>query len=356
MLRRGLLATAVIWWMPATGWWVRFWVRVVWFMGLDYPHSLVLATAQDGLQSCGSRIPSLVVNLDVVRSFFAIADLGSLSKAAERLRVSQSTLTRQMQSLEHDIGGLLFERGPSGVALTAAGHVLREGMAPVLESFDRVVASARRRARGQSADLKIGYIASAAAEYLNPALSLLRARHPEIKVRLFDLSPGEQIAGLRKGDVDIALLGHPGAFLSKEFYVRKIASVPVFVVLSESHARAGDEGIRLEDLKNDVFVGAGEGDLPGHNRWVTTLCRKAGFRPRFVADADSLTHGLSTVIAENGVSLLPIYASKTGVPGVVFKPLIAPSAVWELLVAWQRGRVSTAVQALLESLPKRPSG
>lgn len=290
-----------------------------------------------------------------MRSFFAIADLGSLSKAAERLRVSQSTLTRQMQSLEHDVGGLLFERGPSGVALTAAGHVLHEGMGPVLESFDRVVAAARRRARGQSVDLRIGYMPSAAQDYLNPALSLLRSRHSEIKVRLLDLSPGEQITALRKGEVDIALLGHPGPFLSREFYVRKIASVPVRVVLSESHRRVGEESIHLKDLKEDVFVGAAESDLPGHNRWVTAICRKAGFRPRFVADAESLTHGLSTVITENAVSLLPIYASKTGVPGVVFKPLADSSAHWELVVAWQRGKVSSAVQALLEALPKRPT-
>jgi DNA-binding transcriptional LysR family regulator len=68
------------------------------------------------------------VNLDVLRSFFAICDFGSLSKAAEQLHVSQSTLTRQMQALEAEIGGQLLERGHRGVALTAAGHALLVGM------------------------------------------------------------------------------------------------------------------------------------------------------------------------------------------------------------------------------------
>ena len=64
------------------------------------------------------------MNLDLLRSFFAIAEFGSMSKAAEQLHVSQSTLTRQMQTLETEVGGQLMERGHSGVALTAAGHAL----------------------------------------------------------------------------------------------------------------------------------------------------------------------------------------------------------------------------------------
>ncbi|HEY9250034.1 MAG TPA: LysR family transcriptional regulator, partial [Rariglobus sp.] len=63
-----------------------------------------------------------------MKSFFAIVEQGSLNKAAERLRVSQSTLTRQMQSLEQEVGGALLERSPGGVALTATGHALAEKM------------------------------------------------------------------------------------------------------------------------------------------------------------------------------------------------------------------------------------
>src|SRR3954470_13530940 len=111
------------------------------------------------------------VNLDLLRSFFAISEFGSMSKAAEQLHVSQSTLTRQMQTLETEVGGQLMERGHSGVALTAAGHALLEGMRAVVAKADVVVAEARKLALGQSASLRIGYITSAAGEYLNPALA-----------------------------------------------------------------------------------------------------------------------------------------------------------------------------------------
>ena len=62
------------------------------------------------------------------------------------------------------------------------------------------IEEARRLARGQRDLIRVGYLGSAAQMFLDPALSALRRTHPEVKVKLFDLSPGEQIVALRKGD------------------------------------------------------------------------------------------------------------------------------------------------------------
>jgi DNA-binding transcriptional LysR family regulator len=290
------------------------------------------------------------VNLDLLRSFVEIAARGSLSQAAERLRVSQSTLTRQMHALEHEIGGPVFDRTSAGVSLTATGHALLGRIRPVLAEFDAAIAGARTLARGQSASLRIGYLMSAAPDYLNPALAVLRRTHPEVKVKLLDLSPGEQIAALRRGEIDLALIGDAGAFLAREFYVRRLATLPVLVALAENHPHAGDASVRLADLRADLFVGAAEADMPGHNRWIAQVCRRAGFRARFVGDSESLMHGLATVVTEGAVSLLPEYAKKIAVPGVVFRPLRKPAPTWDLMVAWQRGRLAAPVRTILDAL------
>lgn len=164
------------------------------------------------------------VNLDLLRSFFAISEFGSMSKAAEQLHVSQSTLTRQVQTLETEVGGRLLERGPSGVALTAAGHALLDGMRPVVANADIILSEARKLARGQSASVRIGYIMSAAAGYLNPALVAFRRSHPQTKVHLIDLSPGAQIEALRRGELDVIVLGNLNAAIPREFFVRRIAT------------------------------------------------------------------------------------------------------------------------------------
>lgn len=291
------------------------------------------------------------MNIDVLRSFVAVAELGSLNKAAERLRVSQSTLTRQMQGLEHELGGKLVERSHAGVALTAAGHTLFDGARPLLERLDALVGETRRRARGQSGSLRLGYLMSAAAEFLTPALAEVRRQHPEVKVKLFDLAPGEQCAALRRGELDAAIIGNPDASLSREFFLKRIASLPVAVAMPETHPLSERREIALAELRNEMFVGAKDEDMPGYNRWLIQLCRRARFRPRFVENADGLFHALSLLVAENAVTLLPAPATNSS-PGVVFRPLRERAARWDLVIAWQRGKTTDAVLVLVQALTR----
>jgi DNA-binding transcriptional LysR family regulator len=292
------------------------------------------------------------VNLDLLRSFFAIAEFGSLSKAAEQLHVSQSTLTRQMQTLESEVGGQLMERGHSGVALTAAGHTLLEGMRPVVAKADFVLADARKLARGQSASVRIGYIMSAAGEYLTPALAAFRRSHPQTKVHLVDLSPGAQIAALRRGELDVIVLGNINAAIPREFFVRRIATFPVVVALPETHERAAGEEVSLADLREEMFVGVNRDDIPGFNNWLMKLCRRGGFRPKIVENAESITQSLTLLVAENAVALLPALVERFQIPGVTFRPLRGTTAKWELQVAWHRGKITEPVRELVNLLTK----
>lgn len=292
------------------------------------------------------------MNLDLLRSFFAIAEFGSMSKAAEQLHVSQSTLTRQLQTLEAEVGGQLMERGHSGVALTAAGHALLDGMRPVVAKADVVLADARKLARGQSASVRIGYLTSAGGEYLNPALVAFRRSHPQTKVRLVDLSPGAQIAALRRGELDVIVLGNINAAVPREFFVRRIARFPVRVALPETHELAAGGEVALADLRKQMFVGVNPDDIPGFNNWLIQLCRHGGFRPKIVENAESIAQALSLLVAEDAVALLPALVERFQVPGVVFRPLRGTKATWDLQVAWQRGKITEPVRELVNLLTK----
>jgi DNA-binding transcriptional LysR family regulator len=295
------------------------------------------------------------VNLDLLRSFFAICAHGSLSKAAEQLHVSQSTLTRQMQGLETEIGGRLFERSHAGVALTAAGHALLDGMRPVVAKADSVISSTRKLARGQSASVRIGYIASAAGEYLMPALASLRTAYPQTKVRVVDMSPGQQIAALRSGELDVGILGNINAAVQREFFVRRIASFPVLVAFPETHVLSAREEVELSVLRKELFVGASPENVPGFNNWLVQVCRRAGFRPKIVENAASMSQALSLLVAENAVALLPSMVGKKDVPGLAFRPLSGRPMKWDLQVAWHRGKVMDPVRAFVDALTrKRP--
>jgi DNA-binding transcriptional LysR family regulator len=166
-----------------------------------------------------------------LRAFLIALEEGSLNRAATRLHTSQSALSRQMQTLEAEIGGPLLERTASGVRPTDAGHALASSLPSVLAQYDAAIAEARRLARGQRDLIRVGYLGSAAQIFLDPALFALRRVHREVKVKLLDLSAGEQIAALRKGEIDLALIGQEGALLSTEFYTRKLTTLPVVAVM-----------------------------------------------------------------------------------------------------------------------------
>lgn len=285
-----------------------------------------------------------------LRSFLVVAEEGSLNRAAARLRLSQPSLSRQMQALESEIGGRLLERSSSGVQLTDVGHALAERAVAVLAGYDTAMAEARRLARGQKEELRVGFLGSTARNYINPALAALRVRHPEIKVRLLDLSPGEQLEALRRGEIDVGLIGQEGSVASHDFYTRKLATLPVVAILPLDHPLAGRGKIRLEELKGERFVKAPERDMPGRDRWITQLCRQAGFRPKFAQEAESLSQKLSLVSGEGAVALDPAYLREIPAAGVAMVPISDTYATWDFLVVWQRGRTAAPTLVFLDAL------
>src|SRR5271169_2627697 len=246
--------------------------------------------------------------IEKLRLFLVILEEGSLRRAAERLHISQSAITRQIQLLEHDLGGRVLERTSSGVRPTGGGHTLAERAKTLLADYDSVMAEVRRLVRGESDRLRIGYVASAVQEYLGPALGALRRAYPKIKVKMLDQTPGEMIIALRRGEIDLALTNHGADLLSRDFYTHKLVSVPSIVALPIEHPLASRKRICISELKDEVFVGGADTIVPGYNQKITQFCRRLGkFRPRFVAigEPTSLAEGLVLAANEGAVSLHP---------------------------------------------------
>src|SRR6266403_5361406 len=145
--------------------------------------------------------------IEKLRLFQVILEEGSLRRAAERLHISQSAITRQIQLLEHDLGGRVLERTSTGVRPTNGGHILAEKARSLLADYDSVLAEVRRLVRGESDRLRIGYVASAVQEYLGPALAMLRRTYPKLKVKMLDQTPGEMNNALQRGEIDYAFSG-----------------------------------------------------------------------------------------------------------------------------------------------------
>lgn len=289
--------------------------------------------------------------LSQLRSFLVVVEEGSLHRAADRLRMSQPALSRQMQALEHEVGGRLLERTSTGVEPTNGGYALLKKMKPVLAAYDRAMLEVRRELQGGTEQLCIGFLASAAREYLAPALQVVRQAHPTARLKLLDLTPGEQYQALRDGEIDVGLVDESAAIVRQEFHQRRLQVVRSYVALPEGHALAATRAVRLAALKDDVFVETDNTALPGLAKKMTGYCRTVGkFRARLIGPSHNISESLDLVSNEGAVILLPAFMRHLRHPGVVLRPLADREVTWELMVVWQRGKIGGLLKTLLDGL------
>ena len=295
--------------------------------------------------------------IEKLRLFLTILEEGSLRRAAERCRISQSAITRQIQLLEHDLGGRVLERTSAGVRPTCAGHALAEKARTLLADYDSAIAEVRRLARWESDRLRIGYLASAMQGYLAPALTVLRRTHPKLKIKMFDQTPAEMISALRAGEIDLAMSFYGVDALLHDYYTHKLGSVPSLVALPLDHPLASQRQISISQLKNESFVRMPDDVVPGFNQKIVRFCRRFGkFRPRFVSIEihASMIEGLMTMANEGLIGLSPTFISHLALPNVVMIPIAEKEATWDLFVVWQRGKTPGPLRALLDCLQSKP--
>ena len=291
--------------------------------------------------------------LEKLRVFLVVLEEGSLRRAADRLRTSQSAITRQMQALELDLGGHVLERTSAGVHPTNVGHALAARAKALLADYDSTMAEVRRLVRGESEQLRIGYIASAVQGYLGPALAVLRRTYPRLNVKMLDQTPGEMIIALRQGKIDLALTLHGIDLLSRDFYARKLATVRSVVALPVSHRFATKRQVSISQLKGETFVRGSDDAVPGYTQRIIQFCRKyGGFRPRLttIDKPDGLAETLTLAANEEAISIQPAFISHLNVPNVVMVPIADAGATWDLFVVWQPGEIASPLRTLLSEL------
>jgi DNA-binding transcriptional LysR family regulator len=290
-----------------------------------------------------------------LRYFVAVAEELNFTRAAEKLRLAQPSLTRQIHNLEDELGVRLLDRSRNQVSLTEEGRSFlvdaRRLVALSLES----VKSVQRFSRGESEQLNIGYLFKFNFDLLPVTLASFYQTFPETSVNLFDMSPAEQLRALESRKIDLGFVGLRPSHGNKNtagLAWECVARHKVVVVLPETHPLAKKSKIRITDLKSLFFVAMSEQTHPGSRDWLSSICQGAGFTPRILQDVD-LESGLMTFVAEGlGVTLAREQIKNLPHPGVVFRPL-AIAAKADYWIAWHRQNHSKALLQYIEVVKKR---
>jgi DNA-binding transcriptional LysR family regulator len=188
----------------------------------------------------GSRLKQL-------RAFCTIAKLGTLSRAAEALFLSQPSVSLQLSALEKELGARLIERRRRRVALTREGQVLYDLALPLVEGLDSLDRTFRTLSEGADGrELHIAAGASTIQYLLPPLVRAFREQHPDVKLQLHNVTGRDGLALLRSDQVDFAI----GSMLDvpNDLGYEPVYSYDPLLILPLDHALAAKADVRLEDL------------------------------------------------------------------------------------------------------------
>ncbi len=281
-----------------------------------------------------------------LRYFLAVSEERHFGRAAQRLRIAQPPLSRQIQALETELGFSLFDRSRRRVELTPAGATLDAHARRVFDVLDTGLNEARRTAAGQVGRITVGYVSSVALSGLPELLLAFRARSPGVEVVLRELSPHEQVEGLRARRIDVGFLRGPVE--EDDLASRRVRREPIVAALPAGHRHDGRSRLDLALLAQEPFVSFPRQRCPVFYDALIRLCHDAGFTPRIVQEAPHLDI-VSLVAAGFGVALVPGSLRNAARPGVVFRSIVgAPQT--ELRVAWRPDDDSPVVRDFLDVL------
>jgi len=141
-----------------------------------------------------------------LRYFLAVAEELHFARAAERLHIEQSPLSRAIRELEEELGAQLFVRTSRSTRLTLAGKLLMENAPRVLLALDQARESVKAAANGFHGRLRVALSDGITPSRLPALLARCREEDPEIEIRLFEVPLAQQLSGLRDDLYDVGLL------------------------------------------------------------------------------------------------------------------------------------------------------
>ncbi|SDT71581.1 DNA-binding transcriptional regulator, LysR family [Streptomyces sp. TLI_053] len=275
-----------------------------------------------------------------LRVLRAVDECGTVTAAAERLRLSPSAVSQQVSALARQVGAPMLEPYGRRVRLTPAARLVLRHAAVVFGQLERAEAELAGYLHGEAGEVRVGAFATAITGLLVPAVSRLREAAPRLTVRVVEAEAAEAVRLLAAGDVDLALslavvgpVGRGSGFVETE-----LLSDPLDVALPPGHPLAGTPGLRLADLAAEPWIYGAAGPW----REITAAaCARAGFTPERAHTAADWTAILAMVAAGLGVALVPRLASAGRGGSAVVRALPADLPTRRVVAAVRAGTERT---------------
>lgn len=240
-----------------------------------------------------------MTTLRVLRSFLKTAEIGSVSRAAEELRVAQPALSKLIRNLEKELGTHLFHRTGRGMILTEAGASFSRELDEILKSLDRALASVRNHGELLSGVLRVGILPSQASFASNLVVEVNR-RYPDIQLVLLEGYSSTICRHIFDGELDFGFVYHPERFsgLDAVFRFREDA----FLFGRRPDWPFGSE-VETRELASVPIITSGQHSLLRQK--AEAACRSVGVKMNVTAEILSDEVQKQLITMGRGTAILP---------------------------------------------------
>ncbi|HBO9203629.1 TPA: LysR family transcriptional regulator [Pseudomonas aeruginosa] len=261
-----------------------------------------------------------------LRCFLAVAEELHFSRAADRLHIEPSPLSRVIKELEDDLGLLLFVRNRRRTQLTPAGHVFLQDVRKVLSAVQQARENARTVASGRRGILRIAVSDGATEPRLSTWLARCREEEPEVEVRIVEVTLAEQLRGLHEGEFDAGFARAEN--IGNGIVAEVVWHDPLLLAIPARHPLLVHGRVPMDEVVRYPVIGCHPDVCEGYCSQVTRLLCELADEPNFVEHATSLDMMLTLVAAGYGIGF--VTASQMMVfrhPDVVMRPILKSDEV-----------------------------
>ena len=290
-----------------------------------------------------------------LRYFVAVGEEEHYGRAAQRLRVAQPALSRQIQDLEEELGVKLFERLPRGVKISAAGASFLDDARRILQHANEAALRAGRVARGQLGTLRVGFTEWASWHGVVPdSFRQFRAQQPDAELQLHPSSSLEQVDALRSRRLDAGFVfSMPKSDPDLQHFL--VAQHHLVLAVPKGHPLTRIRRLRLRDMLDTEFVWFPRRQSPVFYDRLMQECFRGGLKaPRIVQEALDQSTMLSLVSCRLGASFVTDATRWRCPNGVVLLPVVDLNLPLTLSLVWRKDNASSLLAKFIADVRQLP--
>lgn len=277
-----------------------------------------------------------------IRYFLAVAEELNFTRAAEACSVTQPTMTRAIKLLEHELGGMLFNRDRSQTHLTEFGRMMRPFMHQIWQQTTEAKRQAESYGKSDRCVLQLGLMCTIAPAALLELVRAMRLNHPAIELQITDATSAILSDKLTTGELEVAIYAQPEAFADRLHQV-PLYREPFVIAVARDSPLAGQQSIRVRELHGLDYLDRTNCEF---GEAAIRIFDQQGVQDRTVYKSDRDDWILAMVAAGLGYSFMPEQCAEHA--GVAALRLVDPEIWREVSLVTVRGRPhSTPLGALV---------